>query len=350
MKSPANLRKSQKLRPAILAALGLGWVTVVQPAFGDSNVTFDGKTLRIPVVLAGEKPHEVVMVLAGQCTDQPQPSFKFCTTKVLAIPKLTFVDSEKGFQREITFTELKKVISQEDMAVFCPTEESHKTSQGLPMKTVFDKIYGNHWREREEVRITTLNGESSSISVDQFVQHNSILLSKSDADSPCPIDSSITNVDMPLFLVWDNINSPELNDSEMLKDGYSSKRVLRSTGWVWQVAGFELVKFAIQFPNAVPPPGSSEQVQRGFEYTRIHCMRCHQMNGDGYELSRRSDLNDPISVTKDYDDALIKQTLLEPGVIIGGKKIPRSMLLPQRLENRDQVADDIIAYLKAIAQ
>jgi len=116
-----------------------------------------------------------------------------------------------------------------------------------------------------------------------------------------------------------------------------------SYGWPWQSISFDLLTFEDRFGKAIPPEGSSEQVQRGFKSTRKFCLACHTMNGDGGWLSG----TDLFGTADKFDDATIKRYITEFGAV--GPDVS-GMILRDEIPNRDQVADDIIAYLNAMAK
>ena len=93
-----------------------------------------------------------------------------------------------------------------------------------------------------------------------------------------------------------------------------------------------------------PPKNSSAAVKRGFGEFREHCFACHKVNGDGGDKS--FDLNRPVSVTKYWKDDWLKKWILNAPDIRPGTTMPA--LVVQGNEG-DKIADDIIAYLKAIA-
>jgi cytochrome c2 len=106
------------------------------------------------------------------------------------------------------------------------------------------------------------------------------------------------------------------------------------------LAGFELVKFTDLFANSIPPADSSEQIQTGFLSTREFCMNCHKVNGDGGK--KAPDLIQA-GLVANNTNARIKELITNINVApVSG------MVLRDELPNRDQVADDIIAYLKAM--
>ena len=134
----------------------------------------------------------------------------------------------------------------------------------------------------------------------------------------------------PLYLVWNNIGSKAL-----LEAGASDMP--------YQIKTIEL-KMKEAFPNMIPPSGSSEQVQRGFEHFRRHCAACHTINGDGG--GKAPELNYPESIVEYIKPEYLKRWILAPQTIRYNTMMPG---LGEEISNREQVAAEIIAYLKAMS-
>ncbi len=298
-----------------------------QYTFADGPVTFDfdSETLKIPTVHIGLDQYEVDM-------KQKAGSLDFSVTSAKLISKLEFSNSD-GLIGTKTLTELAELLPIKEMEVYDPIENRNKTYRGFATNDVLDLVYGKSWREGEEFAVAALDGYVSSNSVEHYLTYNS-LLAFEDANRPQFIlikakDGKYVELG-PFFLVWDNINSPELLD-------------FVSYGWPWQSISFDLVTFNERFGKAIPPEGSSEQVQKGFKSTRKFCLACHTVNGNGGWLG-----GDIAFSANKFDDATIKSYITEPGAI--DVDASGSMVLRDELPNRDQVADDIIAYLNAMAQ
>jgi mono/diheme cytochrome c family protein len=134
----------------------------------------------------------------------------------------------------------------------------------------------------------------------------------------------------PLYLVWNNIGSKEL-----LEAGASDMP--------YQIKIIEL-KMKEAFPNMAPPSGSPEQVQRGFEHFRKHCAACHTINGDGG--GKAPELNYPESIVEYIKPEYLKRWIIQPQSIRYNTTMPG---LGEEIANREQVAAEIIAYLKAMS-
>ena len=94
----------------------------------------------------------------------------------------------------------------------------------------------------------------------------------------------------------------------------------------------------------LPPPGSSEQVRRGFHHFRTQCAACHTINGDGG--GKAPELNYPESIVEYIKPEYLKRWILAPQTVRYNTMMPG---LGEEISNREQVAAEIIAYLKAMS-
>jgi len=310
-----------------LASLTLGGLmTIAQPAFSDSKVTYDPNTgmVYIPRVQVGNDQYEARMKYESEQT-------RFVLTETKLISALVFKDREQpNFNKILTLTEIVAQLPKIDIEVFDPVENRNKTFRGVSTNALLDLIYGEQWRNREELLTTALDGYQSSFPVERLLKYDSYVAYEQ-IDRPQFIlikaaDGKLVDLG-PFWLIWNNITYPELKASV-------------SYAWPWQLAGFELVKFADLFANSIPPADSSEQIQTGFLSTREFCMNCHKVNGDGGK--KAPDLIQAGLVANNTNER-IKELITNINVApVSG------MVLRDELSNRDQVADDIIAYLKAM--
>ena len=111
----------------------------------------------------------------------------------------------------------------------------------------------------------------------------------------------------------------------------------------YQIKTIDL-KMKEPFPNMLPPPGSSEQVRRGFHHFRTQCAACHTINGDGG--GKAPELNYPESIVEYIKPEYLKRWILAPQTIRYNTHMPA---LGEEISNREQVAAEIIAYLKAMS-
>jgi hypothetical protein len=325
--------KTKTLHSTIFTVLTVGCVTIAGPAVGDGKVTYNpiDETVHIPTVHIGTDQYEVKM----KHEETGDGLLKFAVTDLSLISQLTFKDSANpNFSRIFTLTEMLAQFPSITVEVLEFLENRPMTFRGITVNALFDTVYGDDWRNREEVLFTALDGFQSSIPVEQFLQYDSFVAYEyADANKrPSFVlikDNDGKFIDLgPFWLVWDNLSKPSLQGSV-------------SYGWPYQLASFELVTFAERYPNSVPPANTTENVQSGFLAARVYCMACHKVKGDGG--NKAPDLIQADLVSTKTDERL-KQLILDREALpdVSG------MVLREEVANRDQVADEIIAYLRAI--
>lgn len=289
--------------------------------------------------------------------------------------ELVFEDSRnEGFQETRTLENLTEEIEATDVPFFDPFEQKNKMYRGISVKQVFDKIYGEAWRDREEIEITMSDCErqsKDSIPVQQFIDGDAILayeevgkaefityITEKDSEKKVPIELG------SVFLIWKK-------PPGKLDPKYSVLKILSAYGWLWQVKSFKLIDFADRFPKAVAPPKRptdfnscpkpeelteerQQQLKKAFVLTRQHCLTCHRINGNGEWLSD-IDLNRPRNTIEKFGKQKIMSAITEipsstigtEGVQLDGRIMPFDMMLSEDIptEERNQVADDILDYL-----
>lgn len=325
--------KAKTLRSTILTVLTVGYFTAMGPALADGKVTYNpiDETVQIPRIHAGTDQYEVTM----KREETEDGLFKFVVTDLSLVSQLTFKDSANpNVSQTLTLTEMLAEFPSMEVEVLEFLENRQMSFRGIAVNTLFDKAYGEGWREREEVLFTALDGYQSSIPIEQFLQYDSFVAYEYAEASKRPSfvltkDSDGKLIDLgPFWLVWDNLSKPSLQGSV-------------AYGWPYQLASFELITFAERYPNSVPPTNSSNNVQNGFLATRIYCMSCHKIKGDGGNKAPDLIAEDLVATKS---DERLKQLILDREALpeVSG------MVLREEVANRDQVADQIIVYLRAM--
>ena len=81
----------------------------------------------------------------------------------------------------------------------------------------------------------------------------------------------------------------------------------------------------------------------GFSAFRVHCSKCHKLNGEGGSLG--PELNAPENPLADRDEGWLRTWIADPEKI---RPNTRMEPLNPKLPDRDRVVDDIVAYLDAM--
>ena len=242
--------------------------------------------------------------------------------------------------------EVRKTRSVEDLArlpskavirVFEPYEEQAVQFIGVPLNSVLDAVYGEGWRNWDEVLLTCRDGYQPSFPVSRLLAFDAWLaIEREDAESFSILKlerGERVEVDLsPFYLVWDNFDDPEL-------------RAQGDYGWPYQLIGFDLIDARKRFPLMTPPSDSTAQVEAGFAAFRMHCTRCHKVNGEGGVIG--PELNSPVNSTEFRETSWLRQWIDNPAALLATARMPR---LNPKLAGRDEMIGDLIAYLTAMSQ
>ncbi|MCC2682436.1 MAG: cytochrome c, class [Nitrosospira multiformis] len=270
------------------------------------------------------------------------PPLLFAALLALAFPAISFAaNSDKvEFKKEgkvvrtLSVDRLRTIALEQALKIFEPHERRNRVYRVLPARAVFAEVFGRDWEKAHEIVFTAIDGYQPSVPVKKFLHHNGYFAFANEDREPFTLTNKLQNNEVvplgPLYLVWNNIGSKEL-----LEAGASDMP--------YQIKTIEL-KMKGAFPNMIPPSGSSEQVQRGFEHFRRHCAACHTINGDGG--GKAPELNYPESIVEYIKPEYLKRWILAPQTIRYNTMMPG---LGEEISNREQVAAEIIAYLKAIS-
>jgi cytochrome c2 len=222
------------------------------------------------------------------------------------------------------------------LAVYEPIEHKVVEFEGFDAREVLDLAYGPRWRTSEELLMTCLDGFQPSVPAQRFIDHTALLaykrldqpqqftVAKPDAKAPKIVELG------PWYLVWEN-----QRDAVVRAD--------LDYGWPYQLVAFEPVRFLDRFPRLAPGPNVSPAAQRGFLAWRMHCQKCHMLNGEGGEIG--PELNRPMNVTEYWQPKPLRQWVLDPTSVRVPNRMPP---LNPGLPNREAVVEDLIAYLTSM--
>ncbi|SHL62278.1 Cytochrome c [Nitrosospira sp. Nsp11] len=236
--------------------------------------------------------------------------------------------------RTLPLNDLRAIATVVSIKVFEVHEKTERIYRALPVRPVFDKVFGKDWEKAQEIIFTSIDGYQPSIPVVKLLAHDAYFAFPHEDGMPFTLTNRLQNNEVvqlgPLYLVWDNIKSKELLDAGASDMPYQIKRV-------------EL-KFVAPFPNMVPPAGSSAKAQRGFMHFRQHCMACHTINGEGG--GKAPELNYPVSVTEYIKPEYLKRWIVSPQSIRYNTTMPG---ITGAILDRETATEELIAYLKAMS-
>ena len=238
--------------------------------------------------------------------------------------------------RNLPLAELERYLTKQTLKIFEVHEKKERTYQVYSATALFDFIFGSDWRAAEEIVFICEDQFQPSIPVTKFLQYNAYFAFASADNHPFTLKNLLQNNEKvhlgPLYLVWDNLSSKELQYEGAVDIPY-------------QIIRIELTTFSARFPAIFPPNDTSAEVQRGFLHFRKHCFACHTINGQG--SGKATELNYPISVTEYIQPTYLKLWIDNPTAIrLNSKMLPLAADIP----DRDQVIDEIIAYLTAMSR
>lgn len=261
-------------------------------------------------------------------------SLAFHAASFAANPDKVEFKKEGKVVRTLSVDRLRAIALEQALKVFEPHERRNRVYRVLSARAVFAEVFGRDWEKAREIVFTAIDGYQPSVPVKKFLHHEGYFAFANEDREPFTLTNKLQNNEVvplgPLYLVWNNIGSKEL-----LEAGASDMP--------YQIKTIEL-KMKGAFPNMIPPSGSSEQVQRGFEHFRRHCAACHTINGDGG--GKAPELNYPESIVEYIKPEYLKRWILAPQTIRYNTMMPG---LGEEISNREQVAAEIIAYLKAMS-
>ena len=258
---------------------------------------------------------------------------------LLALPSTTWprelIFKNRGkLIKTLSSEQLEKIIPAKTVKVFDQNELENRKYNGFPVNDLFTAVYGENWKDAEEILFTCSDGYQPSIPSIRFKKYPSYLVYASPDKKEFTLLNKLQNNELvglgPFYLVWDNLKHPELK-----AEGESD--------WPYQVITIDLISFSDRFPNMAPPKESSEDIKSGFLSFRKYCMPCHTINGEGG--GKAVELNYPVRVTEYLKEPWLIRWIDNPTSIRYHTTIPA---LNPNAKDRETIIRNIIAYLKAM--
>lgn len=202
----------------------------------------------------------------------------------------------------------------------------------VPLKTLLTDLFGKRWQANgSRIIFFAKDGYRTVIPKTKLVRFNAYLAFARDDDKPFTVDNIAQGEKQvslaPYYLVWDNMNTPEL-----LRHG--------AYGWPYQVNKIEL---ATKADNWVLQPNNDKAFTQGVQETENYCLTCHAIKGVG---GRKYSV-DLIQASCGFDEQALHKWIDMPSVVKPGTSMPAlNRMLPNR--ERQAVIARIVAYLKAM--
>jgi len=232
---------------------------------------------------------------------------------------------------------LRRLVSPGRIRVFEPYEGREVSFDAVSLTAVLDAVYSQDWRAQEELLFTCSDGYQPSVPVQRVLRHRAWLaFDRADGESfsilKLESGSRQRIVLAPFYLIWENLDDPQV----LLEGDY---------GWPYQLVGIDVIRARDRFPNTAPAEDASQRVLAGYASFRVHCSRCHAINGEGGSIG--PELNVPVSPVDYRGRAWLQRWIDDPAAIRPESRMPR---MNPALPDRADTIDDIIAYLEAMSQ
>ncbi|MEY4717965.1 MAG: hypothetical protein RL563_583 [Pseudomonadota bacterium] len=235
--------------------------------------------------------------------------------------------------KAVSLNDLSQTKSLSKLTADNPSDSRITHYQGILLTTLLDQVFDNSWKQSEAIKFTAADGYRVIIPTPLITRHTGFIATgevgrKGFSRIQRKNDESIDPG--PFFLVWENIK-----DSSAKKEHWLS--------WPWQLASIELTRFARENPNSAPLENAGPKAKQGFLDFQQHCIKCHTINGDGGHIG--PELNYPTNVTEYRQEDWLMRFIADPQSVR-----PNSKMIPfyRDVENREQVIQSILAYLKAM--
>jgi len=237
----------------------------------------------------------------------------------------------------VELASLRKSLPSRSVRVFEPYEQREVTFEALGFGALLDAIYPGLWRDQEELLFTCSDGYQPTLPVQRVLEHRAWLAFDRSDEPGFTIHKHESGETKriglaPFYLIWEN-----LDDAQLLSEG--------DYGWPYQLVAIDVIRTRDHFAEMAPPESAPRNVLDGFAAFRVHCSRCHTINGQGGSIG--PELNGPVPSVESRSRGWLERRIDDPSLVMEKARMPR--LNPQ-LPERERVIDDLLAYLEAMAQ
>jgi len=168
------------------------------------------------------------------------------TKKLPVLPEHTL---SVGTQK-VSFASLKSKIQEVPVAFSDPYGNGLQSAIGFPLSEVLKNFLGENWKEMEGMHFTALDGYKTSVPMSRILKYEPVLAFRYvDATRSFTVNKKTKKpqtVELgPYYLVWNNIQHPELS-----KNGHKD--------WPYQVIRIDSLKHASQFVVVPSTQGKRE--------------------------------------------------------------------------------------------
>lgn len=282
--------------------------------------------------------------MARSRTSRPAPG----AAAALAALALLASPAAAGEDASLLFASDGKLVARHDLSwlrglgprevtVFEPYEAREVRFEAVRFADVLDAVYGEAWRGREELLFSCRDGYQPTLPVRRVLEHEAWLAFDRADEEGFAIwkreSGRRQRIELaPFYLIWENLEDARI-------------RLEHDYGWPYQLVAIDLIDARDRFPAMAPPEGAPARVRAGFEAFRIHCGKCHRLNGEGGTVG--PELNDAVSPVEYRRREWLRMWIDDPSRIAPDARMPP---LNPDLPDRQATIDAILAYLEAMAQ
>lgn len=238
--------------------------------------------------------------------------------------------------KSILMREIESKIPNVELNVYEDHLKTNAKFVGVSLIEFLDMYMGADWRKQDGILFTALDGYRSDISVQKILKYKPLLaFDFADRSVNFMIDNPNQNekdvVLGPFYLVWDNLNNPELKREG---DDY----------WPYQIAQIATISYPTYYAKVFPMKNPSAEIKKGFEQFKTHCIHCHSVSGEEGGAKGPVLYPNP-AVVKSYKK--FRQWTQNPSSIKAGVNMPAlNTNLTQK--ERDEATKLIYKYLIAL--
>lgn len=250
-------------------------------------------------------------------------------------------EAELGFARHgqpVTtrgLAALRQAVEASTVRVFEPYEQAVVPFRAMPFDRVLDAVYSPSWRQEQEILFTCRDGYQPSVPVQRLEAHDAWLAFDRDDREGFAIrkreSGERKRIELgPFYLVWENLDDEKIRQES-------------DYGWPYQLVGVDLIRTVDRFPKLMPPEDAPAQVRAGFDAFRVHCNKCHALNGQGGSIG--PELNAASSPIEYRERDWLRTWIEDPSRIRPDARMPA---LNPELPDRAATVDAILAYLQVM--
>lgn len=236
--------------------------------------------------------------------------------------------------KEVSREALLQALPTKTLTVENPANAQVVTYQGMDLLDLLNLAFGAEWRHYELVKFHSRDGYQPVIPRDILLAHRGLVAYREQGKDDLPPIQGHRGETIelgPYFLVWDNRTDAGAKTEPWLS-------------WPWQLVAIELTRPELAFPKTTPPPAASDEAKRGFTAFLQHCIKCHQINGEGGDIG--PELNYPVNVTEYWQADWLPRFIADPKAV---RQNARMVGFYPGIQNREAIIRDIVSYLQAMA-